>query len=73
MLEQHPKVARVYYPVLRPSRNSLSPKNNNRFRRNAGFELKGGADAGIQLMNTVSLCLLARTWAVETLITHPSP
>ena len=36
------------------------------------FELKGGADAGIQLMNTVRLCLLAENLgAVETLITHP--
>ena len=36
------------------------------------FELKGGAEAGIQLMNTVRLCLLAENLgAVETLITHP--
>ncbi len=36
------------------------------------FELNGGADAGIQLMNTVRLCLLAENLgAVETLITHP--
>ena len=36
------------------------------------FELKGGADAGIRLMNTVRLCILAENLgAAETLITHP--
>ncbi len=36
------------------------------------FELKDGADAGIQLMNTVKLCILAENLgATETLITHP--
>ena len=36
------------------------------------FELKGGAEAGIRLMNTVRLCILAENLgAAETLITHP--
>jgi cystathionine beta-lyase/cystathionine gamma-synthase len=36
------------------------------------FELKGGVDAGIALMNAVKLCVLAENLgAVETLITHP--
>ena len=36
------------------------------------FELKGGAEAGIRLMNTVRLCMLAENLgAAETLITHP--
>jgi cystathionine beta-lyase/cystathionine gamma-synthase len=37
------------------------------------FEVKGGAQAGIALMNSVRLCSLAESLgAVETLITHPA-
>jgi cystathionine beta-lyase/cystathionine gamma-synthase len=37
------------------------------------FELKGGVEAGIRLMNSVRLCALAENLgAAETLITHPA-
>jgi len=37
------------------------------------FELKGGVEAGVQLMNSVRLCALAENLgAAETLITHPA-
>jgi len=72
-LEQHPKVSRVYFPGL-----STFPQYALAQRQQAlpggmlAFELKGGAEAGIQLMNTVRLCLLAENLgACETLITHP--
>jgi len=73
-LEQHPKVARVHYPGL-PSfpqkelclRQQLLPGGM------IAFEVKGGAQASIQLLNTVRLCILAENLgAVETLITHPA-
>ena len=36
------------------------------------FEVKGGVDAGITVMNSVKFCYLAENLgAVETLITHP--
>ncbi len=72
-LEQHPKVARVHFPGLASfPQFALAEKQQALPGGMLSFELKGGADAGIQLMNTVRLCLLAENLgAVETLITHP--
>jgi cystathionine beta-lyase/cystathionine gamma-synthase len=72
-LKQHPKVAHVYYPGLASfPQFSLAEKQQSLPGGMLAFELQGGADAGIQLMNTVRLCLLAENLgAVETLITHP--
>jgi cystathionine beta-lyase/cystathionine gamma-synthase len=72
-LEQHPKVARVHYPGLASfPQFALAEKQQSLPGGMLAFELKGGAEAGIQLMNTVRLCLLAENLgAVETLITHP--
>ena len=37
------------------------------------FEIEGGVDAGIRLMNSVQLCALAENLgSAETLITHPA-
>ena len=37
------------------------------------FELSGGVEAGIRVMNSVRLCALAENLgAAETLITHPA-
>ena len=72
-LEQHPKVARVYYPGLASfPQFSLAQKQQQLSGGMLAFELKGGAEDGIRLMNSVKLCLLAENLgAVETLITHP--
>ena len=72
-LEQHPKVARVHYPGLASfPQFALAQQQQALPGGMLAFELKGGAEAGIQLMNTVRLCLLAENLgAVETLITHP--
>jgi cystathionine beta-lyase/cystathionine gamma-synthase len=72
-LEQHPKIARVHFPGLESSpQHDLAQKQQALPGGMLAFELKGGAEAGIQLMNTVRLCLLAENLgAVETLITHP--
>jgi cystathionine beta-lyase/cystathionine gamma-synthase len=72
-LEQHPQVARVHYPGLASfPQAELARKQQALPGGMIAFELKGGADAGIQLMNTVRLCILAENLgAVETLITHP--
>lgn len=72
-LQQHPKVALVHFPGL-PSfpQFALAQKQQALPGGIIAFELQGGADAGIQLMNTVRLCILAENLgAVETLITHP--
>jgi cystathionine beta-lyase/cystathionine gamma-synthase len=72
-LEQHPKVSRVHFPGLASfPQYALAQEQQALSGGMLAFELKGGADAGIQLMNTVRLCLLAENLgAVETLITHP--
>jgi cystathionine beta-lyase/cystathionine gamma-synthase len=72
-LERHAQVAHVYYPGL-PGfpQFALAQKQQSLPGGMLAFELKGGAEIGIQLMNTVRLCLLAENLgAVETLITHP--
>jgi cystathionine beta-lyase/cystathionine gamma-synthase len=72
-LERHPKVSRVYFPgVASFPQFALAQQQQSLPGGMLAFELKGGADAGIQLMNTVRLCLLAENLgAAETLITHP--
>ena len=72
-LEQHPQVARVHFPGLASfPQFALAQEQQGLPGGIIAFELKGGADAGIQLMNTVRLCILAENLgAAETLITHP--
>jgi cystathionine beta-lyase/cystathionine gamma-synthase len=72
-LEQHPKVSRVHFPGLNTfPQFALAQKQQALPGGMLAFELRGGAEAGTQLMNTVRLCLLAENLgAVETLITHP--
>ncbi len=72
-LEQHPKVARVHFPGLASFPQAALAQEQQALPGGIiAFELKGGADAGIQLMNTVKLCILAENLgAAETLITHP--
>ena len=73
-LEQHPSVERVYYPGL-----DSFPQKELADRQQAlpggmlSFEVRGGTEAGIAVMNSVKLCSLAENLgAVETLITHPA-
>ncbi len=72
-LDQHPKVARVWYPGL-PShpQYALAKKQMKGPGAMVTFELKGGYDAAIRLLNTVKLASLAVSLGgVETLIEHP--
>jgi cystathionine gamma-lyase len=74
-LEGHPKVARVAYPGLAsdPGHEVASRQMENGYSGMISFELTGGTEAGIQLMNAVKLCALAESLgAVETMITHPA-
>ena len=72
-LDRHPQIARVYYPGLAGfPQFALAQKQQALHGGIIAFELKGGAEAGIRLMNTVRLCILAENLgAAETLITHP--
>jgi len=76
-LERHPKVQVVRYPGL-PSfpQHSLALKQHGTAPGCHGgiisFEVKGGVDAAVRVMNGVKLCSLAENLgAAETLITHP--
>jgi cystathionine beta-lyase/cystathionine gamma-synthase len=80
-LEQLPKIARVHYPGLESHPQHALAKRQHLARDASGadahggviaFELTGGTDAGVTLLNSVRLCSLAENLgAVETLITHP--
>lgn len=73
-LEGHPKVERVIYPgLLSHPQHEIAKRQMEGFSGMISFELKGGIQAGIALMNGVKLCSLAESLgAVETMITHPA-
>ncbi|MBO0861394.1 MAG: PLP-dependent transferase, partial [Chloracidobacterium sp.] len=72
-LESHPRVEWIAYPGL----ESFPQYELARRQQQAGgaliaFEVAGGVEAGVRLMNSVKLCSLAENLgAAETLITHP--
>jgi methionine-gamma-lyase len=73
-LESHPKVEKVLYPGL-PShpQYNLAKKQMRGPGSMISFELKGGYNAGVTLMNNVKVALLAVSLGgVETLIQHPA-
>ncbi len=72
-LSAHPKIKKIIYPGLESfPQFDLAQKQQKSGGALIAFEVKGGAEAGIQLMNSVKLCSLAENLgAAETLITHP--
>ena len=74
-LEQHPAVSKVIYPGL-----TSFPQHELAKRQHLGyhggmlaFEVVGGYDEAIKVMNSVVLCTLAESLgSLETLITHPA-
>jgi len=73
-LEAHPKVAWVRYIGL-PShpQHDLVRRQMRGFGSMISFELKGGLEAGVRLMNSVRVATLAVSLGgVETLIEHPA-
>lgn len=74
VLEKHPKVARVNYCGL-PSHPDygVAKKQMHQFGGMLSFELKGGMDAGIAMMNKIKFCTLAVSLGtVDTIIQHPA-
>lgn len=73
-LSSHPRIAKLSYPGL----DSFPQFELARRQQTTGgaliaFEVEGGVEAGIRLMNSVRLCALAENLgAAETLITHPA-
>lgn len=73
-LEGHPKIERVYYPGLKShSQHELAKRQMSAFGGVLCFQVRGGLEAGIKLMNSMKLCTLAVSLgSVETLIAHPA-
>jgi cystathionine beta-lyase/cystathionine gamma-synthase len=73
-LEGHDEVANVIYPGLESfPQFELAQRQQTSGGALIAFEVKGGVEAGIRLMNSVRLCALAENLgAAETLITHPA-
>jgi cystathionine beta-lyase/cystathionine gamma-synthase len=73
-LKKHPRVTKLFYPGL-PSFDQFELASRQQSSGGAilAFEVEGGVEAGIELMNSVRLCALAENLgAAETLITHPA-
>lgn len=73
-LETHPAVEKVYYPGLKSfEQYDLAKKQMDLPGGIIAFELKGGLQEGITVMDNVKLCALAVSLGdAETLIEHPA-
>lgn len=73
-LEKHPRVTKILYPGLESfPQFELARKQQASGGALIAFEVEGGVEAGIRLMNNVQLCALAENLgSAETLITHPA-
>ena len=73
-LNANSKIEKVYYPGL-PNHegHDIAKKQMKDFGGTMAFELKGGYDAGIKLLNSLEVCSLAVSLGgTETLIQHPA-
>lgn len=73
-LENHPKVSKVFYPGL-PShpQHRLAQEQMDDFGGMIAFDLKGGLNAGIKMMESIKMCVLAVNLGdVMTLLEHPA-
>jgi methionine-gamma-lyase len=73
-LSTHPAVATVYYPGLESDPgHEIAQHQMHAYGGILSFELKGGMEAGIRLMERVRLATLAVSLGnVDTLIEHPA-
>lgn len=73
-LEDHPRVTRVCYPGLDscPQRE-IALRQHRAGGALLAFEVEGGTEAGVRVLNNTRLCALAENLgSAETLITHPA-
>jgi methionine-gamma-lyase len=73
-LESHPAVDKVYYPGLESFEDyELAREQMSHPGAMISFELKGGVQEGVTVMNNVKLAILAVSLGdAETLIQHPA-
>lgn len=72
-LDSHPRVTKLIYPGLTSfAQFELAQRQQTGGGALIAFEVEGGVEAGVRLMNSVRLCALAENLgAAETIITHP--
>ena len=72
-LSEHPRIEKIIYPGLESfPQFDLAKRQQTSGGALIAFEVAGGTEKGISLMNAVKLCSLAENLgAAETLITHP--
>ena len=73
-LEGHPKVAKVFYPGLESHQDhELARSQMLQYGAMMSFELKGGFDAGVKMMERVRVCTLAVSLGdVDSRVSHPA-
>lgn len=75
-LENHPLVSKVYYPGLSsfPQRELADRQHLDGLHGGMlAFEVSGGYEHALKVMNSVRLCSLAESLgATETIVTHPA-
>lgn len=73
-LESHEKVEKVFYPGLESHVNhEVAKKQMKDFGGMVSFEVKGGKEAGMKLVNALELCTIAVSLGdAETLVEHPA-
>lgn len=73
-LEGHPRVTRILYPGLESfPQYPLAKRQQVSGGALLAFEVEGGVEAGIRVMNAVRVCSLAENLgAAETIVTHPA-
>ena len=74
-LEQHPKISKVYYPGLEnfPGYQIAQKQMFNGYGGMLSFEMAGGFNAGVKLMESLKLITLAVSLGnVDSLIQHPA-
>lgn len=73
-LSQNPMVTKVYFPGLETHPgHAIAKRQMTDFGGMISFEVKGGKEAGIKLLNNLDLCMLAVSLGdAETLIEHPA-
>ena len=73
-LEGHPAVSRVNYIGLESHpHHDIAQRQMRDFGGMLSFELKGGLEAGVEMMRRIKFCTLAPTLGdVDTLILHPA-
>lgn len=73
-LDSHPKVSKVHYPGLESHPDhELATQQMFAYGGMLSFELAGGMQAGIQLMESIRVCTLAVSLGnTDTLVEHPA-